>query len=133
LIKINQNIYSYSSEYIEQNEIKVNKLINEIMMLPEEKYIYHNSYVNFIYNFTQLEEILLSIKNYNIRSKYYDEIPTNIFDLITKRKKLDGEIKSLALLPIEKDLIVHNYFIQDIKELINPTADSYYSKKILYR
>jgi len=133
LIKVNKNMYTYSADNVEQNKIKVNNLINFIMLIPVEKYIYHNSYVNYVYNFTQLEEIIHIIKNHNIKSKYYDEIPTNIFDLITKRKKLDGEIKSLALLPLQTDLLVHKYFIQDIEELVNPTVNSHYSIKVLYR
>jgi hypothetical protein len=128
LIHVNQTLITYSDEQVDQNNIRVNKLIDQIIRIPVQNYIYENFYINYIYNFAQLEEILYIIKNNNFTSKYYDQIPTNIFDLITKRKKISsGEIESLALLPVQEDLQVHEYFIQDIKELINPTVNTQYT------
>ena len=103
------------------------------MLIPVDKYIYHNSYVNYVYNFIQLEEILHIIRNHNFTTKYYDQIPTNIFDLITKRKKLNGEIESLSLLPLQEELQVHKLFIEDIKELVKPTVHTHHIIKVLYR
>jgi hypothetical protein len=125
LIQINQSSTIYSDEQVEQNKLKVNNLINQIILIPVDKYIYHNSYVNFIYDFTQLEEILHIIKNNNFTSKYYHDFPTNIIDLIAKRKRSSGEIKSLALLPLQENLQVHEYFIQDIKEIVSPTTHTF--------
>ena len=133
LIELNQNMNIYSDEHIEKNKVRVNSLINQIMLIPVEKYIYHNSYVNYVYNFDQLEQILHIIRNNNFTSKYYDQIPTNILDLITKRKRAGGEIESLALLPLQEELQVHEYFIQDIKELGKPTVHTYHTIRILYR
>jgi len=133
LIQINQASTIYSDEDREQNKIKVTNLIKEIMLIPVDKYIYHNSYVNFVYNFNQLEEILHIIRNHNFTSKYYDDIPINIIDLISKRKYSDGEIESLALLPLQENLQVHKLFIEDIQELVKPTVHTHHTIRILYR
>lgn len=127
LIQINQTLLIYLSNQIDQNKINVNKLIDQIMLIPVQRYINNNFYINYIYNFEQLEQILHIIKNHNFTSKYYDEIPINILDLITKRKKVSGEIESLALLPLQENLQVHKYFIKDIKELENPTVNMHYT------
>ncbi len=101
---------------IEINNNKINQLIEKINLIEVKEYIYDGEYyVNFIFTFENLNEMLGLVKNSGLTSKFYDQIPENIFDLISKRKENKSEVQQLALLPLQKNLLVDPNFIEDIE------------------
>lgn len=105
------------------------QLIQKIETINIEKYIYYGSYVNFIFDFDKTIGMLDIIKSSGMKSKYYDSIPNNIFEIINKRKTdIKGEISYLALFPIvnialeitdtQKNVIFDDYFITDLNKLL---------------
>lgn len=94
------------------------------------KYIRNNNYIFIVYNFKQLERLLMILKNQGKKSYLYTYFPTTLNELLFKREiihKTDSshvlpEISHLCLLPAVNHLhttpLVDNYFITDL-QLIN--------------
>lgn len=78
-------------------------------------------YINYIFTFDNLQEILLLCNKYNLVSKLYVTFPKNISELIHNRiVDYTIEISHLGLLPVvEKPdtLVIHKLFIDEIKLL----------------
>ena len=122
--------YSDKSK-IELNNIyneQIKQLIQKIESIQIEKYIYHEGYINFIFDFDKTIFMLDIIKSFGMKSKYYDSIPNNIFEIIIQRQnEKKGEISYLALFPIknialsidtQKTIIFDDYFITDLKNIL---------------
>ena len=92
------------------------KLVKEIIKTVEiEKVVKNGTYKMLIYNFRSLKKILKIIKAHGIESPLYKKIPTSLSKLLLKRKTISkSEIKQLVVLPLEKDIIVNKYLINDI-------------------
>ena len=85
-----------------------------------KKFVYYPdiSYINFICSFNDMNKILSWIKIRGFKSKYYEQIPVNIYELISQRIKVDGEVHALTLLPLQNDLSINKCFINDIKDYV---------------
>ena len=92
------------------------KLIKEIIKTVEiEKIVKNESYKILIYNFRSLKKILKIIKDHGIKSPLYKKIPLTLSTLLLNRKSIStSEIRQLVILPFEKDIVVHEYLINDI-------------------
>jgi hypothetical protein len=100
------------------------KLLNEIYEIKPLKINYSNKYVNLVYSFDQLDDILEIIHAYKLKSNLYYTFPTCINELIFNRKILNNEISHLCLLPIVKSQIkINTDFMNDIF-LLNDIAPS---------
>lgn len=124
---------------IKSNNQKMRQLIDEISRIPIQKFMYHEKYANFIFDFEKTKIILGIIKSSGLVSKYYSKIPDDIFGLISERiMDLKGEVSNLALVPIkniatlptnvkktlEKTLIFDDYFVTDLNKILE-NADIY--------
>jgi hypothetical protein len=115
-----QKLYGNIQNILSNND-NINKLIENIITnIHIEKYIYHSGYINFILDFEKTKNMLKIIKDNNFTSKFYDEIPNDIIELVHKRKtNVQGEITNLALVPVQKTMLFDNYFITDLNKLVN--------------
>ena len=79
----------------------------------------NGGYMNLIYTFENLCEVLSILSSLNITSKIYDVIPKNLEEVLLKRKFIKGaEIQQLALLPVCKgEILIAKEFLQDILNL----------------
>ena len=93
--------------------------INETLKITSFAYYRENFYINFICTFNDIKIISDAIKRHNLTSKYYPDLPNNIYELISMRKKVGGEIGELTLFPIQTNLSIDKYFISDIGKLID--------------
>jgi hypothetical protein len=81
---------------------------------------YANGYVNCIFNFDQLGQILEIVSLYNVESNLYTTFPKNITDLIFTRTINNNEISHLCLLPvINTNIQIDKDFNNDIITLYN--------------
>jgi len=106
-------IYTISSELMKEiQEIKYKQIIK-----TGTNYIY----VNYIYSFDNLQEILLLCNKYNLISKLYLTFPKNMSELIHNRRvDYTIEISHLCLIPVVENpntLVIHKLFINEIKLL----------------
>jgi hypothetical protein len=89
-----------------------------VHFLPQ-RFFQNGPYLLLQYSFEDLEDILKTIRDYNIRSPYYDTFPLNVQDLLFGRKKeKDAEIQCLALLPLEEGMQLDDAFLSDIALLL---------------
>jgi hypothetical protein len=84
----------------------------------------NDSYINVVYTFDKLEEILLYAYKYGIKTKIYKRFPFTIQVLVLLRNPSPtSEIQSLAILPVACDLIVNSDFQYDITQLIRALTE----------
>jgi hypothetical protein len=84
-----------------------------------KRFLKNGSYLLLHYTFEDLEDILKTIRDYNVPSPYYDTFPLNVQDLFFHRKKVEGaEIQTLALLPLEEGMQLDDAFLSDIALLL---------------
>jgi hypothetical protein len=96
------------------------KILNDLITIVPIKIQYTNNYVNCIYNFNQLNDILEILDYHQFSSELYNRFPINYNDLIFNRKITNGEISHLCLLPvINNNIIIDTNFNNDIKILYN--------------
>lgn len=80
-------------------------------------------YVNLVYSFDDLVSILNFLYRLQIMSKFYDEFPQTVEDLLLKRKLIPGsEIQHLVLLPVIPAMALAKEFTEDIKSLLSGTV-----------
>jgi len=106
-------IYTIPSELIREiKEIKPKQIIK-----TGTDYIY----INYIFTFDNLQEILLLCNKYNLVSKLYVTFPKNMSELIHNRiVDYTIEISHLGLVPVVENpdtLVIHKLFIDEIKLL----------------
>jgi hypothetical protein len=100
-------------------------LLNELVeKLKDKKIMQNNTYISIICTFEDLQIICNVLKEHNIVSRLYDEIPNNLSDLIFKRKiNKDSEIAQLSILPLVnhdiKNPFIDSYFISDFNQLLD--------------
>jgi hypothetical protein len=100
-------------------------ILNELVeKLKDKPNMQNNNYVSIICTFEDLQIICNLLKEHNIVSRLYDEIPNNLSDLIFKRKiNKDSEIAQLCILPLVNHDIkipfIDSYFISDINQLLD--------------
>jgi len=90
------------------------ELINNIQTIVKYRHVLINgSYINYVYSFEDLEDIMnyLGISN---TSMLYNVFPKTISELILNRLEYDSELTTLVLLPCQKNIIISNELIQDI-------------------
>jgi hypothetical protein len=78
---------------------------------------YTNRYVNCIFTFDQLIQILDILSSLHINSKLYPIFPKNVSELLFCRTIREGEISHLCLLPVIPDLTIDEEFNNDIIKL----------------
>jgi hypothetical protein len=96
------------------------QIIDDIFVhfLPR-RFFQNGPYLLLQYSFEDLEDILKTIRDYNVASPYYDVFPLNVPDLLFHRKKIEGaEIQTLALLPLEDGMQLDQAFLSDIALLL---------------
>lgn len=102
-----------------------NILLNELVeKLKDKPTMQNDNYISIICTFEDLQIICNLLKEHNIVSRLYDEIPNNLSDLIFKRKiNKDSEITQLCILPLVnhdiKNPFIHSYFISDLNQLLD--------------
>jgi len=100
-------------------------LLYELVEKLKDKPIMQNdNYISVICTFEDLQIICNLLKEHNIVSRLYGEIPNNLSDLIFKRKiNKDSEIAQLCILPLVnhniKNPFIDSYFINDINQLLD--------------
>jgi hypothetical protein len=85
--------------------------------------IHADGYINLVYTFEDLLNLLRLIKKEGLTSPLYTMIPTTLEELILKRKPVAGsEIQGLALLPLDyysmKHPVIQNEFRHDIQTIV---------------
>ena len=98
----------------------VPQIIDDLFVhfLPK-RFFQNGPYLLLQYSFEDLEDILKTIRDYNVNSLYYDTFPLNVQDLLFCRKKnKDAEIQCLALLPLEEGMQLDDAFLSDIALLL---------------
>ena len=99
--------------------IKLITRINTNIPINNFTYNLNNNYITFFYTFEEMNTILQIISEFFSNTNYYDIIPTNIYELISMRKKIKGgEVAALSLLPLQTDLTINNNFLIDIQKYI---------------
>jgi len=92
---------------------------NIIKSVPCKKVIKNKSYVFGIYDFKDLEKMLLIVKKYGIKSPLYKQFPVNLSDLLLKRIiDPSAELTQLALLPLVDGLKIDPNLLEDIPQII---------------
>ena len=93
----------------------------EKIRLTTQKIIVKKEYTIFVYTFDDLEKMCSILKEGQAVSPMYSEIPTTVWDLITKRLPNDSEVRSLCILPVVDHPrhipFVEPYFVSDIRSL----------------
>jgi hypothetical protein len=90
---------------------------------PRTAFTNHGYYI-VMYSFEDLERILRAIDILGLQSPLYDVFPTNLNDLLFKRKtdNIFAEISHLALLPVVhhgiENSFVDSYVIDDMKAIL---------------
>ena len=90
------------------------ELINNIQTIVKYKDVLTNgSYINFVYSFEDLEDIMnyLGISNTSI---LYSVFPKTVSELILNRLEYESELTTLVLLPCKNNIIIAHELIQDI-------------------
>ena len=109
-------------ELFELKEIPAT-LCEEIMFAIQPKHTFiTENYINVVYSFADLHELLQLLHCYELESKVYTIIPYNLSDLLFQRQvKKDVEISHLCLLPVVehnwKKPFIDKLFLQDIQNL----------------
>jgi hypothetical protein len=98
-------------------------LDNLSQKLKDKKIIQNNTYISILCTFEDLNIIFDSLKEHNIVSRLYDEIPNTLHDLIFKRKiNKDSEISELSILPLvnhdKRNPFIDSYFLSDFNQLL---------------
>jgi hypothetical protein len=98
-------------------------ILNELSYkFPKPTHVqYTSSYINCIFTFNQLNQILDIVSSLHINSKLYFVFPKNITELLFCRTIKEGEISHLCLLPVIPNLKIDEEFNNDIIELYNTT------------
>jgi len=95
--------------------------IEKIRITPK-KIIMKHDYSIFVYSFDDLEAMCGVLRLCGVESPMYSEIPSNIWDLIVKRRPVESEVKALCLLPVIDQPrhipFVEPYFTSDIRALV---------------
>lgn len=95
------------------------KLLNVLKRLKHLTILENDSYVNIVYTFEDLEEILIQAYRCDVKTSIYKNFPFTIQDLVLLRKPSSiSEIQRLAILPIASDISVNSEFQYDIDQLI---------------
>ena len=102
-------------------EIILNELVKKLKDKPT---IQNNNYISIICTFEDLNIICNLLKEHNVESRLYDEIPNILHDLIFKRKiNKDSEISELSILPLvnhdKRNPFVDLYFLSDFNQLLD--------------
>jgi len=117
-----ESIHTALRETIEEllGLFDIPQILDDIFVHFLPRRFYQNGpYLLLHYTFEDLEDILKTIRDYNIQSPYYDTFPLNIQDLMFHRKKnKDAEIQCLALLPLEDGMQLDDAFLGDIALLL---------------
>jgi len=93
-------------------------ILNEIYEIIPLKIQYTNNYVNLIFSFDQLTNMLEILDYYKIKSNLYNTFPICLTELILNRNNQNSEILHLCLLPnINTKIKINKDFINDIKLL----------------
>ena len=95
-------------------------ILQAVNAIEPRKLVWNGSYAIFVYSFKNLETILKTVKDSNIESSVYENIPLTIIDLLLKRRiSKKSEISHLCLLPCVKHEyehpIVYPGLIEDIR------------------
>ena len=92
-----------------------NKLLEELYEIKPLKINYSNKYVNIVYSFDHLDEMLEILYSYNLKSPLYISFPSCLNELIFNRKINNNEVTHLCLLPFVKtEIKIDKNFIKDI-------------------
>jgi hypothetical protein len=98
----------------------LNKYTNEI----PEKTIQTNGYVQYIYSFDVLQDLLRECTMQDMTSPLYDAFPFTITELLLRRRETgEAEISQLAILPMDGQTIA-KHFIRDIRCIRNEEVES---------
>lgn len=96
-----------------------------IEKIPERVYE-SKGYVQYIYNFSVLEEVMKFCKEQGMKSFVYKEFPTTIQELVLERIiPIDcvPEVSVLTLLPLAGQLVA-KHFLKDIQMIRGDTSTS---------
>lgn len=106
------------------------ELFEDIKLIAPQKIIQNGSYIIVVYTFKDLEDMLVLMNKYNLKSILYDKLPTTLTELIFNRKLeydtknvfYKPEISHLALLPLvhhtKSNPFINAYFIEDMPILM---------------
>jgi hypothetical protein len=95
------------------------KLLITLQTMKRLTTLENDSYVNIVYTFDNLQEILRHAYNCGVKTKIYKKFPLTIHDLILLREPSEtSEIQSLAILPIASEIVVNSEFQYDVEQLI---------------
>ena len=91
-------------------------LIKDVKLIIPRKRIVIDKYTIFAYSFDDLYIIMQLVCNHTCKSRIYNELPTNLLELISDRKwnSRRQEITDLALLPLVSNLSISKEFINDV-------------------
>lgn len=114
------NNYIKKTDIMRNNDNIINliRYINGTLRINNFAYYPENLYINFICTFDDIRIISDAIRRHNLTSKYYTNLPNNIYELISTRNKVSGEIGELALFPVQPNLSISDHFISDVRKLI---------------
>ena len=95
------------------------KLLITLQTMKRLTTLQNDSYVNIVYTFNTLQEILRHAYNCGVKTKIYKRFPLTIHDLVLLREPSQtSEIQSLAILPIASDININPEFQYDVDELM---------------
>ncbi len=87
------------------------------------KTIQNSGYTHFLCDFDDLGTLLKIAETAFTFSPFYDKFPTDIGDLLTKRKNTEhAEITQLVMLPFVGDLRIARHLIDDINLVAKPAS-----------
>jgi hypothetical protein len=93
------------------------ELLQELeTVLPEKDSIQQNCYRCFLFDFTDLETLLKTVKDSGLQSPLYPSIPITVSDLLFCRTvSISSEVRHLCLLPCLPSLYIDPCFQEDIR------------------
>jgi hypothetical protein len=95
------------------------KLLTTLQTIKCLATLENDSYVNIVYTFDDLQDILRYAYNCGVKTKIYKKFPLTIHDLVLLREPSQAsEIQTLAILPMASDIILNSDFQYDIGQLI---------------
>jgi hypothetical protein len=90
--------------------------------IPQNQF-QNGDYRVYIYNFWDLLDFLHICQGFGLQSPLYESIPTDLLNLIQKRKILpEAEVKELALMPLKAFDQICDYFRSDLVMLASLEA-----------
>ena len=100
-------------------EIVPTRLLEILQTIKHLTTLENDSYVNIVYTFDDLQEILRHAYNCGVKTKIYKKFPLTIHDLILLREPSQAsEIQTLSILPIASDIVVNPNFQYDVEQLM---------------